>query len=148
MSSGGWSRPSPWVLLNRHRLGQNAYVVGDNRHAATLMGIPIRRTRIALFVLTRPLAAFAGLDAQIVNFYRDGRLLLPTRWPPCSSAGRQSSAAAAACRYVHRGVMIGGITAGIIAGADCYTNLVYGAVILISVSIRRPAAASPMTEVD
>ncbi len=38
-----------WLLLNRHRLGQNAYVVGDNAQAAGLMGIPIRRTRIMLF---------------------------------------------------------------------------------------------------
>ena len=69
-----------WVLLNRHRLGQNTYVVGDNRHAATLMGIPIRRTRITLFVLTGLMAAFAGLlnSLQIVNFYPgmgDGYLL-------------------------------------------------------------------------
>jgi predicted ABC-type sugar transport system permease subunit len=26
--------------VNRHRLGQNAYVVGDNRQAAKLMGVP------------------------------------------------------------------------------------------------------------
>src|SRR5665647_2641532 len=40
-----------WLLLNRHRLGQNAYAIGDNAQAAQLMGIPIRRTRITLFVL-------------------------------------------------------------------------------------------------
>ena len=69
-----------WVLLNRHRLGQNAYVIGDNRQAAQLMGIPIRSTRILLFVLTGLAAAFAGLlnSLQVVNFYPsmgDGFLL-------------------------------------------------------------------------
>ena len=29
-----------WVLLNRHRLGQNAYVIGDNRQAASADGHP------------------------------------------------------------------------------------------------------------
>src|SRR4030095_956020 len=71
-----------WLLLNRHRLGQNTYVIRDNPHAARLMGIPIRRTRITLFVFTGLMAAFAGLlnSLQIVNFYPgmgDG-YLLPT----------------------------------------------------------------------
>ena len=61
-----------WLLLNRHRLGQNAYVIGDNRQAAQLMGIPIRRTRIILFVLTGVAAAVAGADEQ-----PPGRQLLP-----------------------------------------------------------------------
>ena len=60
-----------WLLLNRHRLGQNAYIIGDNKNAAALMGIPIRRTRILLFVLMGFAAAFAGLlnSLQVVNFY-------------------------------------------------------------------------------
>ena len=29
-----------WVLLNRHRLGQNAYVTGDNAQAAGADGHP------------------------------------------------------------------------------------------------------------
>ena len=69
-----------WVLLNRHRLGQNAYVTGDNAQAAGLMGIPIRRTRITLFVLVGVAAAFAGVlnSLQVVNYYPsmgDGYLL-------------------------------------------------------------------------
>ena len=71
-----------WLLLNRHRLGQNTYVIGDNKQAAALMGIPIQRTRIILFVLTGLTAALAGMlnSLQIVNFYPgmgDG-YLLPT----------------------------------------------------------------------
>ncbi len=40
-SSGGWSLVTvvACLLLNRHRLGQNTYVVGDNKQAAGLMGI-------------------------------------------------------------------------------------------------------------
>ena len=49
-----------WALLYRHRLGQNAHVIGDNKQAAGLMGIPIMRTRMILFVLTGIAAALAG----------------------------------------------------------------------------------------
>jgi simple sugar transport system permease protein len=136
-----------WVLLNRHRLGQNAYVVGDNRHAATLMGIPIRRTRIMLFVLTGLMAAFAGLlnSLQIVNFYPgmgDG-YLLPTLAAVFVGGTSVFGGRGSVWGTFIGAFMIGGITAVIIASGltDYYTNLVYGAVILISVSIRRAAAA-------
>jgi simple sugar transport system permease protein len=130
-----------WVLLNRHRLGQNAYAIGDNRHAALLMGIPIRRTRITLFVLTGLLAAFAGLlnSLQIVNFYPgmgDG-YLLPTLAAVFVGGTSVFGGRGSVWGTFIGAFMIGGITAGIIAVGltDYYTNLIYGAVILISVSI-------------
>jgi len=130
-----------WLLLNRHRLGQNAYVTGDNRLAANLMGIPIRWTRITLFVLVGVAAAFAGLlnSLQVVNFYPtmgDGYLL------PALAAVFIGGTSVFGGRGTVYGTflgafMMGGITAGIVAAGltDYYTNFVYGAVILISVSI-------------
>jgi len=130
-----------WVLLNRHRLGQNTYVTGDNRHAARLMGIPIRRTRITLFVLTGLMAAFAGMlnSLQIVNFYPgmgDG-YLLPTLAAVFVGGTSVFGGRGSIWGTFIGAFMIGGITAGIIAAGltDYYTNLIYGAVILISVSI-------------
>jgi simple sugar transport system permease protein len=130
-----------WLLLNRHRLGQNAYVTGDNRQAAALMGIPIRRTRILLFVLVGFAAAFAGLmnSLQIVNFY-------PTMGDGYLLPGLAAVFVGGTSVFGGRGsvwgtfigaFMIGGITAGIVAVGltDYYTNLIYGAVILVSVSI-------------
>ncbi len=130
-----------WLLLNRHRLGQNAYVVGDNRLAAALMGIPIRRTRITLFVLTGLAAAFAGLlnSLQIVNFYPtmgDG-YLLPTLAAIFVGGTSVFGGRGSIWGTFIGAFMIGGITAGIVAVGltDYYTNLIYGAVVLISVSI-------------
>ncbi|HYU67632.1 MAG TPA: ABC transporter permease, partial [Jatrophihabitantaceae bacterium] len=59
-----------WALLFRHRLGQNAHVIGDNQQAAGLMGIPIMRTRMILFIMTGVTAALAGAmnSFAIVNF--------------------------------------------------------------------------------
>lgn len=130
-----------WVLLNRHRLGQNAYVIGDNRHAAQLMGVPIRSTRIVLFVLTGLAAAFAGLmnSLQVVNFYPsmgDG-YLLPTLAAVFVGGTSVFGGRGSIWGTFLGAFMIGGITAGIVAVGltDFYTKLIYGAVILISVSI-------------
>ena len=130
-----------WILLNRHRLGQNAYVTGDNAQAAALMGIPIRRTRVVLFVLVGLAAAFAGVlnSLQVVNYYPsmgDGYLLpaLAAVFVGGTSVfgGRGSVLGTALGAF-----MIGGIQAGLVAVglSDYYPSLVYGAVILISVSI-------------
>jgi simple sugar transport system permease protein len=131
-----------WVLLNRHRLGQNAYVIGDNREAARLMGIPIRRTRIILFVLVGVAAALAGSmnSIQVSNFF-----------PSAMGAGYLLPALAAVfvggtSVFGGRGsvwgtflgaFMIGGIQAGVIAAGltEFYTQPIYGAIILISITI-------------
>lgn len=132
---------SAWVLLNRHRLGQNAYVIGDNRMAAKLMGVPIRRTRIVLFALTGVAAAFAGLMAslQVVNFYPSmgGGYLLPTLAAVFVGGTSVFGGRGSIWGTFIGAFMIGGITAGIVAVGltDYYTNLIYGAVILLSVSI-------------
>jgi simple sugar transport system permease protein len=130
-----------WVLLYRHRLGQNAHVVGDNRQAAELMGIPIKTTRTLLFVLTGMAAAFAGMmnSLQVANFY------------PAIGAGYLLPALAAVfvggtSVFGGRGTiygtfvgafMIGGIRAGIVAVGltEFYTELIYGGIILVAVSI-------------
>ena len=130
-----------WLLLYRHRLGQNAHVVGDNRHAAELMGIPIRRTRIILFVLTGMAAALAGVmnSLQVANFYPSigtGYLL------PALAAVFVGGTSVFGGRGTVWGTflgafLIGGIDAGIIAVGltDYYTELIYGAIILVAISI-------------
>ncbi len=130
-----------WVLLNRHRLGQNAYVVGDNGQAAALMGIPIRRTRILLFVLTGVAAAFSGLlnSLQIVNFYPTlgSGYLLPTLAAVFVGGTSVFGGRGSIWGTFVGAFMIGGIQAGIVAVGltDYSTQLIYGGVILVSVSI-------------
>ena len=130
-----------WVLLNRHRLGQNAYVVGDNGLAAQLMGIPIRRSRILLFVLVGVAAALAGAmnSLQIVNFYPtmgDG-FLLPTLAAVFIGGTSVFGGRGSIYGTFLGAFMIGAIQAGIVAVGltDYYTNLIYGAVILAAVAV-------------
>jgi simple sugar transport system permease protein len=130
-----------WALLNRHRLGQNAYTIGDNSQAATLMGIPTRRTRVVLFVLVGLAAAFAGVlnSLQVVNFYPSlgGGYLLPTLAAVFVGGTSVFGGRGSVYGTFIGAFMIGGITAGIVAIGltDYYVNLIYGAIILISVSI-------------
>jgi simple sugar transport system permease protein len=130
-----------WLLLNRHRLGQNAYVVGDNPQAAQLMGIPIRRTRITLFVLVGLASAVAGLmnAFSLNNFYPNlgsGYLLLGLA---AVFVGGTSVFGGRGSIYgtLLGALMVGGIQAGIVAVglSGYYTGAVYGAVILTAVSI-------------
>jgi len=130
-----------WLLLNRHRLGQNAYVIGDNVQAAQLMGIPIKRTRITLFVLVGLASSLAALmNAFSLNNY----------YPNLGSSYQLMTLAAVfiggTSVFGGRGTvygtflgafMIGGIQAGIVAVGltDYYTQAIYGAIILGAVAI-------------
>jgi simple sugar transport system permease protein len=130
-----------WVILNRHTVGQNAYVIGDNRQAAELMGIPIRATRTLLFVLVGIAAAFAGLlnSLQVTNYYPSGGAgyLLPTLAAVFVGGTSVFGGRGSVWGTFIGAFMIGGIMAGIVAVGltDYYSNLIYGAVILVSISI-------------
>jgi simple sugar transport system permease protein len=130
-----------WLLLYRHRLGQNAHVIGDNKQAATLMGIPTRRTRIILFVLTGVAAAFAGAmnSFQISNFYpaMGAGYLLPTLAAVFVGGTSVFGGRGSIWGTFIGAFMIGGITAGIVAVGitDYYTNLIYGGIVLVALCI-------------
>lgn len=130
-----------WLLLFRHRLGQNGHVIGDNRAAAQLMGIPIRSTRVQMFVLVGMASALAGVmqSLQVSNFYPgvgSGYLL------PALAAVFVGGTSVFGGRGTVWGTfvgafMIGAIQAGLVAmGVAAYwTDVIYGAIILAAVSI-------------
>jgi ribose transport system permease protein len=61
------------VLLQRTRFGQALFAVGGNENAALLMGLPVARTKVLVYVLSGVLACGAGmlnasrLEAGITN---------------------------------------------------------------------------------
>jgi simple sugar transport system permease protein len=130
-----------WVLLNRHRLGQNTYVIGDNAQTAALMGIPIKRTRITLFVLTGLAAALAGAmqSLQVVNFYPNmGDAALLSTLAAVFVGGTSVFGGRGSIYGTFIGAfMIGAIPAGIVAVGltDFWTNFIFGGIILVSVAI-------------
>jgi ribose transport system permease protein len=48
------------LVLHRTRFGQAVYAVGGNADAATLMGVPVVRTRILVYLVSSLLAGLAG----------------------------------------------------------------------------------------
>jgi galactofuranose transport system permease protein len=48
------------VALQRTRFGQNVYAVGGNEDAALLMGVPVARTKVLVYVMSGLLAGLAG----------------------------------------------------------------------------------------
>lgn len=49
------------VVLHRTSFGDAVRFIGDNKAAARMMGLPVRRTRVGVFVLAGVSAAFAGV---------------------------------------------------------------------------------------
>lgn len=50
-----------WMLLNRHRFGENLLFIGDNLEVARVVGIDATREKIKLFALSGALAGLGGV---------------------------------------------------------------------------------------
>lgn len=130
-----------WLLLYRHRVGQNAHVIGDNPQAAGLMGIPIMRTRMILFVLTGMAAALAGMmnSFAIVNFYpnQGGSTLLPALAAVFVGGTSVFGGRGSVWGTFIGAFLIGGIEAGTVAVGlkDFWTYVIYGGIILAAISV-------------
>jgi ribose transport system permease protein len=49
------------VILNRTRFGQAVFAVGDSQEAAELMGLPVARVRVLVYVLSALLTGISGV---------------------------------------------------------------------------------------
>ncbi|EIC83573.1 galactofuranose ABC transporter, permease protein YjfF [Serratia sp. M24T3] len=49
------------ILAHRTRFGNNVYAIGGNTHSAGLMGVPVRRTTIYIYMLSCSLAVLSGI---------------------------------------------------------------------------------------
>jgi len=128
-------------ILYRHQFGDNVLFVGDNSHTADLMGISVSKTKIAVFVIMGMLAALSGT----MDVFR-----LRTWWP---TQGQGYFMTAFATVFVGgtsmkggqgtvfgtfvAAFLIGSLEAGIVAAglAGFWTQLIYGLIIVVSVSI-------------
>jgi len=130
-----------WIILNRTRLGAHIYLIGDNEKSARLMGVNVNRTRLVVFIMIGLASAFAGVLASLqVSFF----------WPSLGEGYLLSTLASVFLggTSVFGGVgtilgtflgsyIIGAINAGIVAIGltGFWTQLIYGLIILISVSM-------------
>jgi len=130
-----------WILLNRHRYGAAVYVIGDNVETAELQGINTKRVRFVLFILVGVSAAFAGILSSffIVSFFPsvgEGQLL-PALAAVFVGGTSVFGGEGTVWGTLVGAFMIGTIAAGIVAIGltGFYTEFIYGAVIITSVSV-------------
>lgn len=130
-----------WLMLNRHRFGDNIRFVGDNRKAALTMGIPVAGVRMGVFVLMGIFSGFAGILVCVE---------MASWWPTQGEGymlmvfasvfiGGTSVFGGTGTIYgtLVGAVIIGIIEAGIISAglSGLWTRMVYGIVVILSVSI-------------
>lgn len=131
-----------WIFLNRHKFGAHVYLIGDNRDSARLMGVNVERTRMMVFAIVGLAAAFAGLLSSLeVSYF----------WVTLGEGYLMSTLASVFLggTSVFGGVgtifgtlvacfIIGTINAGMVAIGltGFYTQLIYGLIIVISVSLQ------------
>ncbi|MBK7405377.1 MAG: sugar ABC transporter permease YjfF [Phycisphaerales bacterium] len=50
-----------WVALRHTRFGRSVYAIGDDEHAAGLMGLPVARTQVGVYAVSGLCSALAGV---------------------------------------------------------------------------------------
>lgn len=134
-----------WFLLNRHVFGDALLFLGDNFTAAKMMGVRVDLTRYLLFMFMGSIAAFVSvlICLEMANWWPtqgEGYMLLVFA---SVFIGGTSVFGGKASIYgtVVGAIIIGIIEAGIIGAgmAGFWTRLVYGLIIIVSVSIHAMA---------
>jgi simple sugar transport system permease protein len=130
-----------WLLMNRHVIGDNLLFIGDNINTARMTGIAVARTRILLFVGMGVLSAFVSflICLEMANWWPtqgEGYLMVIIA---SVFIGGTSVFGGKGTVYgtVVGSLIIGIIEAGIISAglSGFWTRLVYGLIIVLSVSI-------------
>lgn len=130
-----------WVLLNRTRFGAHLYLIGDNEQSARLMGVNANRVRLFAFALVGVASAFAGMMASFHTSYF---------WPSLGEGYLLQTLAAVflggTSVFGGVGTILGTLLGGFIIGAvgaaivaigltGFWTQLIYGLIIIVSVSM-------------
>ncbi len=142
------------LLLNRHRFGDAVLFIGDNRRAAEMMGIAVKKVRIQAFTLMGLMAAFAGLLAtlELNNWWPtqgEGYMLLVFASVFVGGTSAYGGQGTIYGSFIGS-IIIGIIEAGIVSAGlvGFWTRLVHGLVIILSIALyslasRRSARKRP-----
>jgi simple sugar transport system permease protein len=131
-----------WFFLNRTRHGAHVYLIGDNVESARLMGINVNSKKIMVFAIVGLAAAFAGMLSSLeVNYFwptLGGGSLLNTLASVFLGGTSVFGGTGTIFGTFVAAFIIGAIEAGIVAVgmSGFWTQLIYGLIIVISVSIQ------------
>ncbi len=131
-----------WFFLNRHRFGAHVYLTGDNIESARLMGVNVGLTKTLTFAVAGLLSAFAGFVVSVGLLFfwptmGDG-YLLNTLASVFLGGTSVFGGTGTIFGTVVASFIIGAINAGIVAAGltSFWTQLIYGLIIVLSVSIQ------------
>jgi simple sugar transport system permease protein len=141
-----------WVFLNRHKFGAHVYLIGDNVESARLMGVNVDRTRMLNFAILGTAAAFGGVLSSLEQSYfwvslGDGYLLKTMASVFLGGTSVFGGVGTVFGTFIGS-LIIGAIAAGIVAIGKVeilglviklsgfWTQLIYGLIIVISVSLQ------------
>jgi simple sugar transport system permease protein len=132
-----------WFFLNRHRFGAHVYLTGDNVESARLMGVNVGLTKILTFTIVGAAAAFAGfvVSEEVLFFWPtlgEGYMLNTLASVFLGGTSVFGGAGTIFGTFV-ASFIIGAINAGIVAAGltGFWTSLIYGLIIVVSVSLQR-----------
>ncbi len=141
-----------WTFLNRHKFGAHVYLIGDNVESARLMGVNVDRTRMTNFAILGAAAAFGGVLSSLEQSYfwvslGDGYLLKTMASVFLGGTSVFGGVGTVFGTFIGC-LIIGAIEAGIVAVGKVeifglvirlsgfWTQLIYGLIIVISVSLQ------------
>ena len=138
-----------WLILNRHRFGGHLLFVGDNAESARMMGINVERVKSLAFIQVGFFAALVGIlsTLEVTYFWpNQGTGYLLTALAAVFVGGTSVFGGMGTILGTFLGALIiGSLEAGIVSIGltGFWTQLIYGAIITLSVSIyallmRRP----------
>ena len=129
------------IVLNRHKLGAHVFYSGDNINSAKMMGVNINKTKIFVFSMLGFFAAFAAVVAclEITYFYPslgEGYLLKTIAAVFLGGTSAFGGVGTIFGTFIGA-LIIGCIEAGIVAIgiSGFWTQLIYGLIIIISITI-------------
>jgi simple sugar transport system permease protein len=130
-----------WVFLNRHKFGAHVYFVGDNIESAKMMGVKVNTIKMLVFALMGFFSSFSGILVSIeVAYYwptlGEGYLLRTMSIVFLGGTSVFGGSGTIFGTFI-AALIIGALEAGIVAIglSGFWTQLVYGLIIIISVSI-------------
>lgn len=130
-----------WFILNCYTFGDNLRFVGDNQKAAQAMGIPVGRTKIAVFSLMGFFSALSGIFvcSEMASWWPtqgEGYMLLVFASVFIGGTSVFGGIGTVYGTFIGT-IIIGIIEAGIISAgiSGLWTRMVYGIIVIIAVSI-------------
>src|SRR5215213_371041 len=131
-----------WKLIKTSPLGLDIYAVGDNARGAFVSGVPVRRARIAAYIIAGVMTAMAGIGLSAYAATGDPLIGAPFSLASISAAvlggisffGGQGQL---------KGTVAGALTLGLmtqvlfISGlSPAYQRVIYGAVLVVALGIK------------